>query len=247
MLITDTIKDRLSYFVGRIRSGMKLFLNDKPVKVIQYIPNIPLYSYNEVIRGSEEILSSRLKGNVYIENVTPRQIERLIALLEIKKLKELNSITFAAEDYNFITTFIKDQFKIIKAAGGVVRKNDKILMILRLGKWDIPKGKLKKKEDSLRGAKREVEEECSIRVEVKEKLCSTWHSYIRKGKRLLKKTEWYIMYCTDDSNMQPQIEEFIDEVKWMSYKDVQKVVKDSYASIREVTEEYYRLHSDLVR
>lgn len=226
---------------------MKLFLNDKPIKVIAFIPNVPLYSYQEIIRQGEEVLSARLKGDVYIENVTPRQIERIIALLEIKKLKDLTSITLAAEDYTFTTSFIKDQFKIIKASGGVVRKNDKILMIYRLGKWDLPKGKLKKKEDSLKGAKREVEEECSIRVEVKEKLCSTWHSYIRKGKRLLKKTDWYIMYCTDDSNMQPQVEEFIDEVKWMSYKEVQKVVRESYASIREVSEEFYRLHSDLVR
>ncbi|MGN6645909.1 MAG: NUDIX hydrolase, partial [Cytophaga sp.] len=132
-------------------------------------------------------------------------------------------------------------------AGGVVRKQDRVLLIFRLGRWDLPKGKLKKKEEFIKAAKREVEEECSVRVDVREKVCSTWHTYVRKGKRILKRTDWYEMVCTDDANMQPQLAEFIEDLKWMSYKDAMKSVKNSYASIQEVLNEYYRLHSELVR
>jgi len=226
---------------------MKLFINDKPIKVIQYVSTQPVYEYNTVIGATEEILSVNLIGKVLIKQATARQLERLIRIMELKRLKKLISITFAVDDYEFMVEFIKDQFKVVKASGGVVRKQEKVLLIFRLGKWDLPKGKLKKKEESIKCAKREVEEECSIKVDVKDKVCSTWHAYVRKGKRILKRTDWYEMNCLDDSNMQPQLAEFIEDVKWMGYKDVMKSVKNSYASIQEVVDEYYRLHSELVR
>ncbi|WP_018344845.1 NUDIX hydrolase [Cytophaga aurantiaca] len=226
---------------------MKLFINDKPIKVIQYVSALPVYEYNTIIGATEEILSVNLIGKVLIKQATPRQLERLIRIMELKRLKKLVSITFAVDDYEFMVEFIKDQFKVIKASGGVVRKQEKILLIFRLGKWDLPKGKLKKKEESIKCAKREVEEECSIKVDVKDKICSTWHAYVRKGKRILKRTDWYEMNCLDDSNMQPQLAEFIEDLKWMNYKDVIRSVKNSYASIQEVIDEYYRLHSELVR
>ena len=226
---------------------MKLFLNDKPIKVIQYVSTQPVYEYNTVIGATEEILSTNLIGKVLIKQATARQLERLIRIMELKRLKKLVSITFAVDDYEFMVEFIKDQFKVVKASGGVVRKQEKVLLIFRLGKWDLPKGKLKKKEESIKCAKREVEEECSIKVDVKDKICSTWHAYVRKGKRILKRTDWYEMNCLEDSNMQPQLAEFIEDVKWMGYKDVMRSVKNSYASIQEVADEYYRLHSELVR
>jgi 8-oxo-dGTP pyrophosphatase MutT (NUDIX family) len=120
-----------------------------------------------------------------------------------------------------------------------VRKGEKVLLIYRLKKWDLPKGKLKKGEDPLKGAKREVEEECNIRVDVRDKICSTWHTYTRKDKRILKRTDWYLMNCTDDSNMRPQIEEFIDDVKWMKKEDALKCIRSSYASIDEVMTQFF--------
>jgi ADP-ribose pyrophosphatase YjhB (NUDIX family) len=220
---------------------MKIFVNDKPVKIISFEERNNVVGYDTILKGGDEITSKKLIGHVIIQNATTLQIERLLRILEFKKLKKLLAITFAVSDYETVKDFIKDQFKIIKASGGVVRKGDKVLMIFRLKKWDLPKGKLKKDEDSLKGAKREVEEECNIKVEVREKLCSTWHTYIRKDRRILKKTDWYIMNCADDSNMRPQLEEFIEEVKWMKKDDVQKALKNSYLSIEEVFSEFYLL------
>jgi ADP-ribose pyrophosphatase YjhB (NUDIX family) len=220
---------------------MKIFVNDKPVKIVSFEERNNVVGYDTILKGGDEITSKKLIGHVIIQNATTLQIERLLRILEFKKLKKLLAITFAVSDYETVKDFIKDQFKIIKASGGVVRKGDKVLMIFRLKKWDLPKGKLKKDEDSLKGAKREVEEECNIKVEVREKLCSTWHTYIRKDRRILKKTDWYIMNCADDSNMRPQLEEFIEEVKWMKKDDVQKALKNSYLSIEEVFSEFYLL------
>ncbi len=217
---------------------MKIFINDRLVKIITFDERNPAIGYDTILKGSDEITSKKLTGHVIILAATTLQIERLLRILEFKKLKKLKAITFAVADYETVKDFIKDQFKIIKASGGLVKKGDKILMMFRLKKWDLPKGKLKKGEDSIKGAKREVEEECNIKVEVREKLCSTWHTYIRKDRRILKKTDWYIMNCLDDSNMRPQIEEFIEEVKWMKKDEVQKALKNSYLSIEEVMSEY---------
>ncbi len=227
---------------------MKIFVNDKPVKIILHEDRNNLVGYDTILSGSDEITSKKLIGHVIIQKATTLQIERLIRILEFKKLKKLKAISFAVIDYETVKDFIKDQFKIIKASGGVVKKGDKILMIFRLKKWDLPKGKLKKDEDSIKGAKREVEEECNIKVEVREKLCSTYHTYIRKDRRILKKTNWYIMNCVDDSNMRPQLEEFIEEVKWMKKDEVQKSLKNSYLSIEEVFSEFFSLeHLNVVR
>jgi ADP-ribose pyrophosphatase YjhB (NUDIX family) len=217
---------------------MKIFINDRLVKLIAFDEKNPTVGYDTVLKGADEITSKKLTGHVIILAATTLQIERLLRILEFKKLKKLKAITFAVSDYETVKDFVKDQFKIIKASGGLVKKGDKILMMFRLKKWDLPKGKLKKGEDSIKGAKREVEEECNIKVEVREKLCSTWHTYIRKDRRILKKTDWYIMNCLDDSNMRPQIEEFIEEVRWMKKDEVQKALKNSYLSIEEVMSEY---------
>jgi ADP-ribose pyrophosphatase YjhB (NUDIX family) len=218
---------------------MRMFINEKTVDIVQYEIKNYGEGFDVTLTGENEITSKRLIGHVFIKEATTLQIERLLKLLELKKLDKLISITFAVNDVQTVKEFVKDQFKIVKASGGVVKKNDKVLMIYRLKKWDLPKGKLKKGEDPLKGAKREVEEECNIKVDVKEKLCSTWHTYIRKDKRILKKTNWYIMHCTDDSNMRPQLEEFIEDVKWMKKEDILKSLKNSYLSIEQVFEDFY--------
>ncbi|MFN6944359.1 MAG: NUDIX hydrolase [Cytophagaceae bacterium] len=217
---------------------MKLFINDKPVCVVD-LDECDGLKFDEVFDKKDDIVSKQLVGNVLFENASTAQVDRLLKLLESKKLKKLESITLAVENPSLMKEYIKDCFKIIKAAGGIVTKGDKILMIYRLGKWDFPKGKLKKKEDSLEGARREVEEECNITVGVGRKIGPTWHTYMRKGKRILKKTIWYQMHCIDDSNMQPQTEEFIEEVRWMNKMEVQAAMKGTYKSIEEISNNYF--------
>jgi ADP-ribose pyrophosphatase YjhB (NUDIX family) len=194
--------------------------------------------FDVVLNSKDEISSKKLIGKVLVYNSSLEQLERFLKLTEVKRLKKLEMITFQVQDEASAKQFIKDHFKIIKASGGLVVDGDKVLMIYRLKKWDLPKGKLKKKEDPEKGAKREVEEECSIKVEVKDKIGDTWHTYTQKGKRILKKTTWYEMTCIDDSGMKPQLKEFIEEVKWIDRKDVKKLLKNSYRSIEQVFNKY---------
>lgn len=217
---------------------MNVFINDIPLILKKATDKVYKHEYDLVLKASEHFTSKDLIGDVLIKEADPQLIDRLVRLMEVKKLKKLKSLTLVADKKKKIIEHLKDQFKIVKAAGGLVLKEGKILMIYRLGVWDLPKGKLEKKEKVRQGAVREVEEECNIKVDVVEKLPKTWHSYAFKGKKILKRTSWYLMECTDDSLMKPQAEEFIEEVRWMTPEEVQEVLPKAYMSIAFIMRHY---------
>ncbi|MCC9136896.1 NUDIX hydrolase [Pontibacter silvestris] len=217
---------------------MNVFINDIPLILKKAGQKVYKHEYDLILKASEQFTSKDLIGDVLIKDADNALIDRLVRLMEVKKLKKLKSLTLITEKKQKLTEYLKDQFKIIKAAGGLVIKDGKILMIYRLGTWDLPKGKLEKKEDVESGALREVEEECNIQVEIIDKLPKTWHSYAYKGKKILKRTSWFVMNCTDDSLMKPQAEEFIEEVRWMTPEEVMEVLPKAYTSIAFIVRHY---------
>jgi 8-oxo-(d)GTP phosphatase len=224
---------------------MKIFINDIPLNIVKANDPIDLEQYEYIIDGAilEDIEDIKFKDDVLVREASTEQIEALLKHMKNSKLKKLDSITVTVDDHKSVKHFVKSKFKIIKAAGGLVRKDDKVLLIHRLEKWDLPKGKLDKNESPADGALREVEEECNVKVALGEKICSTWHTYSRNGKRILKKTTWYAMECLDDSKMAPQLEEDIDAVQWMNPREIRNCMYNSYPSIRHVFHEYYKLYA----
>lgn len=134
----------------------------------------------------------------------------------------------------------KEQFKIVKAAGGLVSNTSgKLLFIKRLNRWDLPKGHLEFEENKRKGAIREVEEECGIQqINITHKLPTSWHSYTYKGKTVLKKTFWYAMKTTDTNKPQPQLEEGITVAKWVNRRKVDKILKSTWPSLINVLESF---------
>ncbi|MCH8516715.1 MAG: NUDIX hydrolase [Cyclobacteriaceae bacterium] len=196
--------------------------------------------YDQIIDQKKwKLRADLMTDRVLIRNASEDQIMRLIDLLKKHKLKDLESITFTTDHYKERKAFLKSLFTQIKAAGGLVVKNDKILMIYRNKKWDLPKGKLEREESQEEGAVREVEEECGVRVKLVDKICTTYHTYLLNGKGILKKNLWYLMECENDSDMKPQIEEGIEEVRWMDHREVRKCLYNTFPSIREVFQVYY--------
>ena len=105
----------------------------------------------------------------------------------------------------------------------------------------MPKGKLDYNESPESAAVREVKEECGIKKIVLGKfLLKTFHTYTEKNKFILKKTHWFIMSATENEELVPQIEEDIEEVKWMDKEKIyKKVFPKTYASIEEVLMNYF--------
>lgn len=219
---------------------MNVFINDIPLIIKKAGEKMP-GQYDAVIDSEEYFSSKSLAGNVLIKSASIEIIDKLVRIMEVKRLKKLQSLTLVTNKKRRLVEHLKDQFKIVKAAGGLIVHEGKILMIYRLGKWDLPKGKLRQSEDKQMGAIREVAEECNIQVEVDGKLLNTWHSYAYKGKKVLKKTTWYLMSCTDQSLMKPQAEEFIEEVRFLSIAEVKEVMPHTYTSIQFVLNHYLQV------
>jgi ADP-ribose pyrophosphatase YjhB (NUDIX family) len=134
-------------------------------------------------------------------------------------------------------------FTRIEAAGGIVRNpQEEYLFIKRLGVWDLPKGKLHKKEALQDGALREVTEETGLtNLTIAKQLPSTFHIYTdRKGREILKETYWFEMMCNKDQKLVPQLEEDITEVKWFSAGELNIPLHNTYASLRLLLESYLK-------
>lgn len=129
---------------------------------------------------------------------------------------------------------LKNCFHYLEAAGGKVsNKNEELLLIYRLGKWDLPKGKLEEGESPEEAALREVAEECSIdRLTIEAELEPSYHIYQQNEKLHLKKTFWYAMKTNTLQQALPQKEEGIEEVKWVPKEDLPSLRDKTYASLR---------------
>ncbi|MFY7908739.1 MAG: NUDIX domain-containing protein [Emticicia sp.] len=217
---------------------MVIFIDDKLVRVIsaKKFKHLHGNDFDTMIDARLETLSpKKLQGHVIILNATEATIEKFFKLIQQSKDIVYQSVTLVVENKDAIETQIKNFYKVVKAAGGVVfNEEQKILMMYRLGKWDLPKGKRDDNEKAKQTAVREVEEECGIKVQLSGKLCTTWHTYTMGTRKILKRTKWYRMNCTDESMMQPQTEEGIEKLEWMTEKEVQTALLNSYSSIRYV-------------
>ncbi|PWJ56743.1 ADP-ribose pyrophosphatase YjhB (NUDIX family) [Dyadobacter jejuensis] len=216
---------------------MILFFDDRPCKIVRpnRISAEETSHFDHIIdlrlsKFSKEMLS----GHVLFLNTTGSVAVQIVQSLETTVPVELLSITMATREKSILEDRIKGLYKVVKAAGGVVMKEDKWLFMYRRKKWDLPKGKLDKSEKSKAAAVREIEEETGVKAVIKDKLCTTWHTYTFNGNRILKKTKWYVLDCVDDSTMAPQVEEQIEKLDWLTPKEAKTVLINSFSSIRFV-------------
>jgi 8-oxo-dGTP pyrophosphatase MutT (NUDIX family) len=196
---------------------------------------IRIYSDDKIISLTSAAIPHKAGQSVICTQVSS-SAEMALAYKELAHQAELKEICFFNTDVDSLLGWFSGIFQIVEAAGGLV-KNSKgeYLFILRNGKWDLPKGKIDKGEDTESAALREVEEECGIKgLSLRKKLLVTYHIYQLAGNKILKPTHWFLMDCTDNNLPKPQTEEGITEVRWLAPRDLKLVTANTYASILEV-------------
>lgn len=139
---------------------------------------------------------------------------------------------------------LKKGFYFIEAAGGLIQNKDKYLFIKRLGKWDLPKGKLDKGETIKEAAIRECEEECAVTdLKILNPLPDTYHIYEYKTGFALKVTYWFHMETDSDKKLIPQTEENIEEVRWFTLDEVKKIaLENTYFTIENLVRDFFKLN-----
>ena len=189
----------------------KVFIYDKPV----------LIANKSIFKGSFEQFTDN------------SSVDEIISSLNTESTIGAEVIVKDIQVYFKIFT---NYFKFIVAAGGkVFNKKNELLVIYRLNKWDLPKGKLEKGEDISNCAIREVEEECNVDgLKITKELDSTYHCYFHKKRWVLKKTYWFEMKTEYEGKLTPQTEEGIESVKWLAKSDWNIIFNNTYNSIKEV-------------
>ena len=168
-----------------------------------------------------------------IELRSGKELRALVALMNAGGIEE--GLDVRGIGFDAWQTFYDDHTFVLAAGGLVIDEGGRLLAIKRLGRWDLPKGKVEKGEAVEVGAVREVKEECGLNdVRLVRPITSTWHTYERKGRQHLKRTDWFLMRASSGEELTAQVEEDIEEVRWLDEEGVRMMEADTYPSLLPV-------------
>jgi 8-oxo-dGTP pyrophosphatase MutT (NUDIX family) len=199
---------------------IKIYFNDKPLFLCDEMnKEIDRYAHHD--------------DAVFIDDFSPPAVNSIIHEMRQEKV---HAGIFLHRDLETLRKAFWKKFLVVQAAGGLVgnEKGD-LLLMMRRGKWDLPKGKLDAKETLEHCAVREVEEETGLRnMLLGAPLLVTYHTYDENGKHFLKESHWYRMKVSGAQTLVPQGEEQITQVKWMEAAELGGITGNTYPSIIDV-------------
>jgi len=166
--------------------------------------------------------------NFLLKNV---DIEEVLKILKTKKIQSIRLIH--NNEKTILKIFLHKLPNVIAGGGKVYNKDKEILFIYRNNKWDLPKGKAKKKESIEETAIREVEEETGVSgLKIVKPLNTTYHLFKRNDKLKIKVTYWFEMTTDFDGKLHPQENEGITKVEWLNNEKAIQALNNSYANIK---------------
>jgi ADP-ribose pyrophosphatase YjhB (NUDIX family) len=201
-----------------VKKEIKIFYGSKVIRLTNYFP---------LTEPADTMVLYYEKG--------VKLIYRFIEFAENKSFSTF--FLWSGSNYKEMQMHFFSLFKIIEAAGGVVRnEKNEILVIFRSGKWDLPKGKIDKRKETIRqAALREVQEETGLKtLKITRKLMTTYHLYFRKEKMILKPTFWFEMFAESSNKLVPEIKENISLVAWVSKEEIPGILENTYHSLEEL-------------
>ncbi|MDR2910890.1 MAG: NUDIX domain-containing protein [Bacteroidales bacterium] len=202
----------------------KVFFNEKLI-VITHLHNITLFKTRPV----------------FVEGFLRNDLEKLFERFFGGSSCE---IVLVHTDPQSFFLFFQSLFVFVKAAGGVVLRNGKLLFIFKNEKWDLPKGKADAGETIENTAIREVEEECGINdLAIVKNIFSTYHIYKSPytellGEYIFKETVWFEMKYSGSGLGVPQSDEGITEVRWLDRDELHLVEENTHENIKQIISLY---------
>lgn len=170
---------------------------------------------------------------IFIRYGSEEALDETINLLRNSTV--VKSVVIYCEDLEKSWDLFSNKFKLVEAAGGIIKNKDRILFIYKNDHWDLPKGKIESNESIENTALREVKEECGIgELAIVDDLESTYYIYRENGDDVLKKTSWFLMTTPEEGPFNGDSDEGISEVEWMNSSQWESENNKSYASVRNL-------------
>lgn len=198
------------------------------------------YNNKRLIIANEADLNFNGNNTLFAEYDNAAILQALIETFH--NVPSVETLYIYGEKPDQIWEAYKSLYTTIEAAGGLVlNKASHALLIFRYGKWDLPKGKVEKKETIEEAAVREVIEECGVKdLLIESRLCDTYHVYTLNEKQILKISHWYLMKCQDNEpELIPQIIEGITDARWMTATEALQILDNSYPSVQDVLTRFF--------
>jgi len=206
---------------------IKIFFNDKP-----------LFLCNDVDAELQPYVHH--DDAVFIDELNLHTVKSMIHEMQEPSI---HAGVFFHHDLEELKTMFFKKFTPVKAAGGfVVNENKEVLMMFRRGKWDLPKGKMDKKETFEECAIRETQEETGLKtIKLISPLITTYHTYHEGTRYILKETKWFRMNVNGEQKLTPQAEEQITKLEWVEKKNLKNYLQNSFPSVKDVLDAGFAL------
>jgi len=199
--------------------------------VTLYVQNKPIYLVDRINSSVEDYLHR--PTTLFLDELNPSAVRTMLQELEDPRFYYG---VFLHQNLDELLEAFKAELNVVVAAGGLVCTPQKdLLLIHRLGRWDLPKGKLEDGEALEHCALREIEEETgAARLSIEKPLMITYHTYRQDGKNNLKESHWYLVKAAEKTALSPQTEENVTECLWVPLADIGPYIDGAFSSIADV-------------
>jgi ADP-ribose pyrophosphatase YjhB (NUDIX family) len=182
-----------------------------------------------------------LQAGIQVNGSDTVLVSKLLA--DFLKLSLKSDLYICVKSDNEAWQFLKNEFKVIQAAGGVVLNQAcELLVMSRLGFWDLPKGKIDRGETPTQAALREVGEECGLKqLRIQRALPCSYHLYQsphHANRWILKQTHWFLMSAPGNEPLVPELAEDIEHVEWAGTQRVRQIIGGTYPSLQPLFQGY---------
>ena len=192
-----------------------------------------VYFENRFIVVSSEPDRLQKYGLFHKFNATD-ELYKLIA--DFQTDKSISSLNIYGIDITHLWKIFRIYFTEVGAAGGLVKhKSGKYLFIEKKGKLDLPKGHIEPEEEPEICALREVSEECGLTGHsILKHITPSFHTYSWEGISYLKKTHWYLMKYDGEMITEPQYNEGITKVLWLTPDELNMIKMNAWLSLMDL-------------
>jgi 8-oxo-dGTP pyrophosphatase MutT (NUDIX family) len=198
------------------------------------VQNKPLLLVDKITFEVDEYLHR--PTTIFLDELNPSAVQTMLQELEDARFYYGVFLHHNLED---LLNAFKAELNVIVAAGGLVHTlQNELLLICRLRRWDLPKGKLDEGENLEECALREIEEETGAKgLSIEQPLQTTYHTYYQNGKNNLKESHWYLIKAKEKTPLKPQIEEDIEECRWVPINEIETYLDGAFPTIAAVLKE----------